>query len=534
MPKKTIAKNKSQPEVMTGTRLSTTEKSKGQIINYAELQRLLLQNVSKTTSRTYVQYTKENVQSYLQNPLSNIDNIRLVSQFLYRVSGPYKIIINYFANMGTFAYNVTHKTDMSKGVPDYNKIVKSYQTTIKRLEIMRLKDEMPNVIATALRDGAYFGFVCDDEETFFLNALDPKYCRISSIRDGVYDFSFNMSYFDQGNNSYFIDTTNNPDGVWPQWFIESYQAYKTQGRDYMWAELPPEMSICIISGDDPVCPLPYFANIFVSLLDLIDYESLLKNRTELENTVLLLSKIPLDSKSGEVNAFSVDLDLVQYTNDMIAEALPDMAAAVYSPCSVEKISFNNENQTSMTNYYAEAVSNLFSSVGISEMLFNKDKGGSVGLAASIKTDESLFFRFLSRIESWVKRYVYLNITEDFLFKFHYVTWFSKDNWVDTLKDAATLGLPVKMDYATALGYTPYQVMEQTLFESALGLDQYWTPLSSSYNGGQDEAGAPEKDDSELSDEGAATKDGGKNEGTKAKKSLNSRRKKNSAKSEVTE
>ena len=41
------------------------------------------------------------------------------------------------------------------------------------------------------------------------------------------------------------------------------------------------------------------------------------------------------------------------------------------------------------------------------------------------------------------------------------------------------------------------------------------PLQSTYNGASGEAGAPEKDDGELSPEGIATRDGNKNEGTKA-------------------
>lgn len=521
MARKIIASSDTLSMKMPGSAISTSQtKAKAQTINYEELKRLLVQNVSKNTSRTYIQYTKENIQAYLQSPLANIDNIRLVSQFLYRVSAPYKIIVNYFANLGTFSYNVVYKTDLNKPDQNQKKFIKNYQTILERLESMRLKDEMPNVVATAIRDGAFFGFCYDDEKTFFINALDPKYCKINSIRDGVCDFSFNASFFDQGNNKYYIDSSLNPDGLWDQIFIDGYNTYKAQGRDAMWFDIPPEKGMCVIASDDPICPLPYFTAVFVELLDLLDYRDLIKSKTELDNTVLLLSKIPLLDGSKEVNDFAVDLDLVQATQAVIDEVAPSLAATAYTPCEVEAITFNNENQVQQANIYNEALSNLMSNIGISEMLFNPAKNGSVGLNASIQEDEMVFFRFLSKIESWIKRYIALNISSDFLFKFHYVTGYSKDRAADKLKEAATLGLPVKLDYATILGYTPYQIMQQTYFEDSLGIMIMWKPLASSFNGGTGEVGAPQKPDDELTEEGEDTRSAGKNEGTKAKKELN--------------
>ena len=445
-----------------------------------------------------------------------------MSQFLYRVSSPYKIIINYFAGLGTYSYGVTYNADLSKASStDNSKIIKNYQAVLQRLENMRLNDEMPDVVATAIRDGAFFGFCYDDEESFFICALDPQYCKVNTIQDGVCDFSFNASYFDQGTNSYYIDADQNPDGLWDQIFIDGYNEYKSKGRDYMWFDIPPEKGICIVAGDDPVCPLPYFVSVFTDLLDLLDYQSLIRSKTELENTRLLLSKIPLLS-SDEVNDFAVDLDLVQATQAAIDEVAPDLVATAYTPCDVDVISFQNDNQVEDTNVYSEALSNLLKNIGLSEMLFNPDKNSSVGLSASIKEDEIVFYRFLRKIESWLKRYIRLNISEDFLFHFHQVTYYSRSDYAKDLKEAATLGVLVKLDYAAALGFSPLQVMQQSYFEQALGLPDLWKPLASSYTASSSEAGAPEKDESELTDEGIDTRDSGKNEGTEAQRSLNTK------------
>ena len=117
-------------------------------------------------------------------------------------------------------------------------------------------------------------------------------------------------------------------------------------------------------------------------------------------------------------------------------------------------------------------------------------------------------------------YIRYNYSEDFIFKFHPISYFSKDEYIQQQKDAASLGLPVKTSYVTSLGLTPYEMMCQTYFENQLDLQSLWKPLESSYmQSGTDDAqaGAPTKDDADLTDEGLATRDGNKNAGTKANK-----------------
>ena len=51
--------------------------SRKSMINFAQLKELMLQNVSKNKSKTFIQYTKERIKQYLQNPYTNINNIDL-------------------------------------------------------------------------------------------------------------------------------------------------------------------------------------------------------------------------------------------------------------------------------------------------------------------------------------------------------------------------------------------------------------------------------------------------------------------------
>lgn len=492
------------------------------VINYAKIQELMLQNVSRTKSKTFAQYTKERIKTYIQNPYSNMDNIRDVSAFLARTSMIYKKIISYFSQMPLFYYNLIYKSDFIKEI-DNAKFLKSYMDISKKFQEINMQKEFSTVIATALRDGAYYGFVYDGEgDGFFIHSLDPKYCKISGITgDGQYIISFNAAYFDSGNNiEYIYGINNDGEGTWDSSFIEGYEFYKQNGRDFMWFDLPLERTLCILADDDAEMTLPYFLPVFVSLLDLIDLEQILASKTELENYVLLLSKIPLIPNTDEVDDFAISLDLVQMIQNMINDVVPDLVGTAYSPCDLEVVNFKNNNSAEETDKLAQSMGNLFANLGISELVVSSGKStNAVGLKHSIQNDESFALKFVDRLDHWMNSYIKLNYSKDYIFKFHRITYFSHKDYVDQMSAAATMGLPVATDYATSLGQTPYEMMCSTFMENALGIKNgLWKPLTTSYTqSSSDTGGRPPSNEDDLSAEGIAARDGAKSETTKAAK-----------------
>lgn len=78
--------------------------------------RILQRNPSKTFTKSFVQYTRESLDTYAQSPLNNIDNIREISRFLTRVSMVYKLMLQYYASMYEYRYNITPLSDLTKGM----------------------------------------------------------------------------------------------------------------------------------------------------------------------------------------------------------------------------------------------------------------------------------------------------------------------------------------------------------------------------------------------------------------------------------
>lgn len=503
-----------------------TKRQRAQKINFAKIQELLQRNVSKNTSKTFTQYTKELVKTYLASPGTNIDTIREVSRFLVRNSMIYKKMIYYYATAPLFLYSITQENDLSKSI-NANKSLKGYEAVLKRLNGFKMAKEFYTVLATTIRDGMYVGFIYDDEQgNTFLMPLDIQYCRIyGKTPEGEWIVYFDASYFSKGNNKDFVEGVDGDGvGVWDSCFVDGYNAYQSD-RNVQWFRLTPERTMCIICGTDDEfdMPMPFLSGIFIELLDLLDLEQILADRTELENYILLVSKIPLINGSNDIDDFSISLELAQQFNQMLEEVVPELVGVAYSPMEIDTVKFDKSNSTENVDKLAQSMNNLFNNAGMSQLVV---AGGastnSVGLTHAIENDMSTVWIFVNRIESWMNYYIKNNISEGYIFKFHQISWYNRDTYISNMQGMATLGGNAIDYFVCATGKTPYEVLNDVRFNAlALNINQWLVPLSSSYtkskDDGSDTGGAPTKSDGEItSEETIATRDGNKNENTTSK------------------
>ena len=95
-----------------------------------------------------------------------------------------------------------------------------------------------------------------------------------------------------------------------------------------------------------------------------------------------------------------------------------------------------------------------------------------------------------------------------------VTPYNKSEKIAEYKDAASLGMSVKMEYMSLLGFSPLKALSKEYLENKiLKLQEKWIyPLQSSYTqNGENKSGGQEKSVTDLTDEGDKTRDGEKNE-----------------------
>ena len=511
-PKEVIKTQKERDYSIPMGQFSKAFKPKAQVLNYAEFREMMLQNAKKSVNKTYAKYDKASIQQYMLKPASYIDKIRDVSQFVYRVSLPYAHIINHYAGLPQWNYNITYKADLQKGV-DQNKLMKDYYNALVRLQAIDMKVEGFKSMLYVLRDGAEYAIIHDDTKgNFFSQQLDPQYCKITAQTEtGQYVFSFNMKYFEQGNNKEFVEGVDgDTSGVWEE-FVQPWKEYQADKVNAQWWTVPPEISRCMIPpGSDPTVPLPPFAGIMTDTLDLIDLQSILQNKTELENYILLVGKLPLNENTGEIDDFAVSYDMAKNFTAMVEETLPAGAGIVFSPLEIDTVNFTKSNTSADTDKLAQAYSNLYRNAGISEALGNMPTTNTTGISYSIKEDSNFINAYVNEFENWVNSYMKANISENFIFKFHRTTSFDQNEYVNSKKEEATLGGSA-LDYFTSTGETPYEAYSKIMMEEALGIKDILKPLSTSYtqtdnSAISDEGGRPKEDDSKITESGAKSRD----------------------------
>lgn len=454
-------------------------------IQFRKLKEILLQNVSKSGSYSFIRYTKDLIKRYLQNPYSNQNEIREVSRYLYRTSTLYKKIIWYHATMPLYNYQITQKSNILVD-GDYEKSMREYQKVIKRLNAINIKKEFINMMIALIRDGVYYGFVYSyKDDGGFVFQLDPRYCKIVGKNEGSqWVVAFDMSYFAIGDNVMFVDPdAGYPDRLWDEVFQEGWRLYKQDRMNNRWYILPTNRTICALANDDLEMsyPQPLFEGIFLPLLDVMDYEQLTADRAVLENYVLLISKIPLIDNSDRVDDFAVSLELVQEMQALIDAAVPDLVGTAFTPLDVQEISFTRSNSVDDVNMISDSINNVFSQAGASQMAISgSESNNAIGLKQAIANDMAITFSLITKLEDnlsyWIKR----NISEHITFKIHRQTWYNRTEYIQEKKDAATLGGSA-LDYLTALDMTPYEAFNQLLFENRSGIKDIMIPLRSSWS-----------------------------------------------------
>lgn len=183
----------------------------------------------------------------------------------------------YYATMPMYHYNIAMKTEFTKDI-DSQKLLKSYETVLKRLQKFNFKNEFAVAIALAIRDGVYCGFVYDNEnDGSFLHMLPVEYYKIRGKNEaGQWVVAFDMTYFAIGQNAIFVEGINgDTSGCWHQCFQDAWREYNNDKQNNRWFIIPPEYTITLLAGlgdDEFENPLPPLMSVWTSLLDALDFE----------------------------------------------------------------------------------------------------------------------------------------------------------------------------------------------------------------------------------------------------------------------
>ena len=456
-------------------------------IDFKKLAQLMYSDLEANDSANilFQSFSKKQVADALQNPQKNEKFLRDLSKFLYILSPHYKRLCDYYGDMPKFRWYISPlKMPQDKTKINTNMFKLNYTRTLDYLNVMSIPHEFNKINSIIFREGIFYGYKYESEDSFFFQKLDPDYCKITGTADGCFTFAFNFIYFDNA-----LTDVNN----YAPEFKKKYDEYKKAKQDktikrsdlskYQWRNLDAENTICIKADETIPYPTPPFVGVIPDLYDIQEYKNIKKASNNLQNTALVVGTIPINSNSQIANDFLVDLDTaIQFGNKM-AEQLPDQMAFLLSVYDkVELLKFNQD--LGNTDKVEEAVKNFWNASGTQEGLFTGSSSTDASQDRSIATDEQIIFRILRQMERWVNRnfklHEYLNNTYKFDFKFLDVTNLNWKKVVEQEFKVAQFGIPNKIRLCTSMGMNQSEVSDMAYLENEiLELVDNFEPLISS-------------------------------------------------------
>lgn|GEM_PF-4322255 len=450
-------------------------------------------------------YTSEDVKKFLKNrsSVASQKKLRKISRFLLSASGHYQNLILYFSTLHTMDYTLPPMTT-DIGSINPKRFKKDYEEHAKTTEKMDISSSFLEARITSYVDGVFYGFARPTKNGFYLQKLDPDYCKITFIDPdtGLLGYSFDFSYFN--NNIAMLNS-------FPEYFREIYGRTKdNKSSTEKWERIESPLSICLTTSFD-FNPVPAFSSVFEGILDIADFKALAKTKEELENFMLLLQKIPMDGK--DANKFLIDEDYVKTFHENLLDISPEQVGVSTSPMDITAVKFDKD--TYDKNKVGQATTQFWDETGVSNLLFSANASTSSALKYSVGTDESDAFRLIKVIEKWCNAYVQATGNYRYGFKLNILpaTKLNRNELIESALKLANAGLPKKTEIMALGGYSPNAILMNAYLENEiLKLPDVLVPLSSAHTATpSDLNGRPKSQEEDLSDKGLQTRDNESNE-----------------------
>ena len=327
----------------------------------------------------------------------DLDKMRDISNYFYKISGIYQRLCRYMAYMYRYDWLVTPYYDIDSIKP--NKILDGFNKVLTYLDKFQAKKFFGQVALKVIRNGCYYGYLIARNGTIVVQELPPKYCRSRLIVNGQPAVEFNMKYF----NDMFMNTEQRARmlKIFPPEFEKGYKLYKQgklkpefPGDESGWYLLEVGSVIKFnLNGED----FPPFIAVIPAIIDLDAAQDLDRRKMQQQLLKIIIQKMPID-KNGDL-VFDVDEAQQLHNNavQMLSKAIGIDVLTTFADVQVADMS---DNKTSTTTDDLEKVERtVYNEAGVSQMQFNTD--GNIALEKSILNDEASMWNLIQQFESFL-------------------------------------------------------------------------------------------------------------------------------------
>ena len=423
-------------------------------------------------------------QSDIRNIVNNPENYQIqlidLSHFMYRRSGLFRRVIDYFVDNVMYLPNIDTEVindKFYKVKPDMLK--RNWINFAGAISKLNLEKEMRDIFIRVFLEDAYFGYILETPEgECFLYPLPSSWCSVRKTYNGVLIYGINAQAVSQQ------DREKLPEE------IQRLLNQSTTAQDaYVYPE--PDRCFCIKYNSQFTYLYPPLFDLLRDVVDIDDYRELAKAKTESDNYNLLALEIPTGDDKLDDLMFTDDV--IWPTYNMARNVLPSSFGVIASALPVKEIQWRS-NATAEKNKVQDAIDNFYDCAGIPKALMGSGTSGSI-VTMAILNDATVLFKLYRQIEKivnlrmTVSGYVYPSYK--LVFKMLDITYLTQKDAIEKELKLANASVPNKARLAASTGMSPAKMlgndhMENTVLE--IGLN--WTPLKSSYTQSSNTGGRP--------------------------------------------
>ena len=483
------------------------DKNQRAIENFSKAQEALkLLDPNKNISRSFSTFDKTKLRTYMKNPVTNYQNLRNLSRYLYYRSSVYRRLIWFNATMiDTNARSVIPLIDLKKG-GDKDKVLKSYYDTLSVLENMNIALELLKAYIVAWREDVFFGAAFYDDTGYFILPIDPDYAKVSgAYYTGDLSYMMDCSYFRKHEDM--VEWIGEP-------FVSMYRSYQADTTNNRWQQMPDEYCVCFkVNIDDHEVPIIPYLPLFNSLINLADLEDIQSVADEQQIYKMITATIPLVSGSEDPDDFAVDPNTaVDYYNKLVSN-LPDYIAAAITPIPLDVLSFGDDQSTDVSKI-ENATKTVLNTSGGAQLLNSSSISGTTAWQGALKFDERYATAsLLPQTQAYLNRFLSYHVSNPAKVKMLETSTYTKSAFKKELLEDGTYGLPTALAVNTLNGFSELETLSLNFLEQdVLGLSEKFKPLQSSHTQSGDsakESGGQAKDiggADGISDDGEASRD----------------------------
>lgn len=393
---------------------------------------------------------------------------REISNYFYDSSGIYKRLSIYLARFYRYDWYITPYVVKQQDKTN-NKCVEVFNNVLRYFDNSNIKQICGDVALSVVKNGAYYGYILDNNDKVVLQELPINYCRSRYKKGNMPAVELNLKYFDDC----FVDINYKISilKIFPKEIQKAYVQYlqgklqpDNSGDLTGWCLLSPEKTVKFeLNGSIS----PFLMNVIPSLIDLDEAQALDRKKMMQQLLKIVIQQLPLD-KNGDL-IFDIDesQDLHNLAADMLSKAVGVDVFTTFADTKVESLSDRNTNAT--IDDLGKSERTVYNNSGISQNLFNST--GNIALDKSVLNDESALVDLLNQFQNFFNMIIdnqFNNQPTQFYFKFNFLktTSYNYLELAKRYKDLVQVGYS-KMLPLVALGHSQSEILATAYYENEI-------------------------------------------------------------------